>query len=102
MDLHLTTKVIIVTGGAKGIGEAIVRLLAEEKAIPVIIDQDEQAGRKLASEINSEFPAITANLNSPESCERVVDEVVNRLGRIDGLVNNAGSNDGVGLEKGTP
>ncbi len=102
MDLHLGNKVIIVTGGAKGIGEAIVRLLAEEKAIPVIIDKDEVAAKKLVSDIPSKTLVLSANLNSPESCEQVIAEVVKQLGRIDGLVNNAGINDGVGLEKGTP
>jgi L-fucose dehydrogenase len=102
MDLHLTGKVILVTGGAKGIGEAIVRLLAAEGAYPVIIDKDEAAGKKLAASIPSKTLLLSADLNSPESCQLMVDQVANQLGKIDGLVNNAGVNDGIGLEKGSP
>ena len=102
MDLHLTDKVIIVTGGAKGIGEAIVRQLAAEGACPVIIDKDEAAGEKLVGGIPSRTLLLSADLNSPESCQLMVDQVANQFGKIDGLVNNAGTNDGIGLEKGTP
>jgi NAD(P)-dependent dehydrogenase (short-subunit alcohol dehydrogenase family) len=102
MDLHLTGKVIIVTGGAKGIGEAVVRLLAAEGAIPVIIDKDEAAGQILVAGIPSRTLLLSADLNSPESCQHMVDQVASQFGKIDGLVNNAGTNDGIGLEKGTP
>ena len=102
MDLHLSGKVIIVTGGAKGIGEAIVRLLAAEGAYPVIIDKDEAAGKKLVAGILSRSLFLSADLNSPESCRRMVDQVVKHFGSIHGLVNNAGVNDGIGLEKGNP
>jgi len=102
MDLHLTGKVILVTGGAKGIGEAIVRLLAAEGAYPVIIDKDEAAGKKLAASIPSKTLLLSSDLNSPESCQHMVDQVANQFGKIDGLVNNAGVNDGIGLEKGSP
>src|SRR6185436_5102838 len=102
MDLHLTGKVIIVTGGAKGIGEAIVRLLAAEGARPVIIDKDEAAGEKLVAAISPKTLLLSSDLNSPESCQHMVEQVANQYGKIDGLVNNAGTNDGVGLEKGNP
>jgi NAD(P)-dependent dehydrogenase (short-subunit alcohol dehydrogenase family) len=102
MDLHLTGKVILVTGGAKGIGEAIVRLLAAEGAYPVIIDKDEEAGKKLAAGIPSKTLLLSADLNSPESCQHMVGQVANQFGKVDGLVNNAGVNDGIGLEKGNP
>ncbi len=102
MDLHLANKVILVTGGARGIGAAIVRLLSEEGAVPVIIDKDAEAGKKLVASISSKVRLVPANLYSAESCERVVAEVVTHFGRIDGLVNNAGVNDGIGLEKGSP
>uniref|UniRef100_UPI0040489A70 SDR family NAD(P)-dependent oxidoreductase n=1 Tax=Roseivirga sp. TaxID=1964215 RepID=UPI0040489A70 len=51
MDLNLRDKVFVVTGGAKGIGAAIVRQIAEEGGIPLIFDKDEEAGEKLVSEI---------------------------------------------------
>ena len=51
MDLELTGKVVLVTGGAKGIGAAIVRALAAEGGVPVIVDRDEAAARALAREL---------------------------------------------------
>src|SRR5919107_1958240 len=51
MDLQLQDKVIIVTGGAKGIGEGIVKVLAAEGAIPVIVGRNEEDNKKLADEI---------------------------------------------------
>lgn len=105
MDLTLNNKVFIVTGGAKGIGAAIVRQLAEEGAIPVIVGRSEQEGQNLLNEIQtkgSEAFAITIELGTPESCQSVVNQTLQKYNRIDGLVNNAGANDGVGLEKGSP
>jgi 3-oxoacyl-[acyl-carrier protein] reductase/L-fucose dehydrogenase len=51
MDLELRDKVVLVTGGAKGIGAAIVRALAAEGAIPVVVDRDESATRDVAREL---------------------------------------------------
>src|SRR5258706_10304180 len=102
MDLHLTGKVIIVTGGARGIGEAIVHLIAAEGAYPVISDKDEESGKKLVAGISSRSLLLSADLNSPESCQHIVGQAVQHFGKIDGLVNNAGVNDGIGLENGTP
>jgi len=102
MDLHLNDKVIIVTGGAKGIGEAIVRSLIEENALPVIIDKDEQAAEKIISDIHPKGLFIKTDLTSPQACQKAVEEILSRYYKINGLVNNAGFNDGIGLEKGTP
>src|SRR5688572_9536765 len=104
MDLQLRDKVIIVTGGAKGIGEGIVRLLANEGAIPVIVGRNEEDNNKLADEIISEGRQafqVVAELTKPEACKVAVDAVLAKFNRIDGVVNNAGANDGVGLEKGS-
>lgn len=103
MDLQLKDKVILVTGGAKGIGEAIVRVLAKEGAIPVIIGRNENDNRKLADDIithGGQVFHLAAELTQPEDAEKAVQLVLDRYGRIDGLVNNAGVNDGVGLENG--
>jgi L-fucose dehydrogenase len=99
MDLLLSDKVIIVTGGAKGIGEGIVRVLANEGAIPVIIGRSEEDNNKLLGEIGKGFQVV-AELSDPAQCKAAVDQVIARYDRIDGVVNNAGVNDGVGLEHG--
>lgn len=104
MNLNLTDKIILVTGGAKGIGGAISRVLAAEGAVPVIVDRDEGAARQTIAEIaETGGPAhyVLADLTQPADCERAVTEALARHGRLDGLVNNAGVNDGVGLESGS-
>jgi len=99
MDLHLDKKIIIVTGGAKGIGEGIVKVLANENAIPVIIGRNEEDNLKTLTSINRGFQVV-AELTRPEECENAVKQVIRKFNRIDGLVNNAGVNDGISLENG--
>jgi L-fucose dehydrogenase len=103
MDLQLQDKVIIVTGGAKGIGEGIVQVLAREGAIPVIVGRkaadNEQAVAAVAAAGGRAWQ-VAAELSEPTECARAVAAVVAQFGRLDGLVNNAGVNDGVGLEHG--
>jgi L-fucose dehydrogenase len=104
MDLQLKNKVIIVTGGAKGIGEGIVRVLLAEGAIPVIVGRNENDNLKLVNELKingAEIFQVAAELNQPGESEKSVKTVVEKYGRIEGLVNNAGQNDGIGLEKGS-
>jgi L-fucose dehydrogenase len=101
VDLELKDKVVLVTGGAKGIGEAIVRALAAEGATAVIVDRDLEAGNRLHGQIpGSEL--IVAELTSAESCYASVQKTLGRFGHLDGLVNNAGVNDKIGLEHGSP
>ena len=99
MDLGLKNKIIIVTGGAKGIGAGITKALAAEGAIPVVVGRDATDNNAIIKEVGSGF-AITAELTHPEACENAVKATIEKFGRIDGLVNNAGVNDGVGLENG--
>ncbi|GAB3942938.1 SDR family oxidoreductase [Spirosoma harenae] len=103
MDLQLQNKVIIVTGGAKGIGEGIVKGLAAEGAIPVIIGRNEADNQKVVDEIEAagqQAFQVVAELTQPTESEKAVKAVLEQFGRIDGVVNNAGVNDGVGLETG--
>jgi len=103
MDLGLKDKIIIVTGGAKGIGEGISRKLAQENAFPVIIGRNEEDNIKLSSSIKDaggSVDFITAELTQPDECKKAVDAVISKYKKIDGLINNAGVNDGVGLENG--
>jgi len=103
MDLGLKNKVILVTGGSKGIGNGIVNILANERAIPVIIGRDKVSVAKAVKAVEANggqtFSAI-AELTDPKECEAAVQSVISKFGRIDGLVNNAGVNDGVSLENG--
>ncbi|HEV7381844.1 MAG TPA: SDR family oxidoreductase [Dyadobacter sp.] len=103
MNLNLKDKVVIVTGGAKGIGEGIVQVLAAEGAIPVIIGRNAADNQKVVDELSSKGLKsfqVVAELTRPEDSKNAVDAVIAEFGRIDGLVNNAGVNDGVGLENG--
>ncbi len=104
MNLKLENKVIIVTGGSKGIGNGICKVLAEEGAIPVIVGRNIENVLDAVKEIETNggqaFHAF-AELTDPEQCEAAVEVVIKKFGRIDALVNNAGVNDGVSLEKGT-
>jgi|SRR5271166_6550540 len=104
MDLQLKDKVVIVTGGAKGIGAAIVRACAAEGAVPVIVGRDAEAAEQLQSELRnrgSDCGLITVELGTAESCSQSVEQSVQTFGRIDAVVNNAGANDKVGLESGS-
>jgi L-fucose dehydrogenase len=104
MDLQLKDKVIPVTGGAKGIGLGIVKTLANEGAIPIIVgrnkyDNEEALQAILTTGVKAD--SVQAELSNPEECKMAIDIIASRYGRIDGLVNNAGMNDGVGLETGS-
>lgn len=104
MDLQLQDKVIIVTGGAKGIGAGIVNVLAAEGAIPVVVGRSEADNQQLVSALEAAGQRafqVVAELTQPEASEQAVKAVLQQFGRIDGLVNNAGVNDGVGLENGS-
>jgi len=103
MDLNLKDKVIIVSGGAKGIGEGITHVLAREGAIPFIVGRNEEDNEAAVAAVvagGGKAYHTVAELTRPEECEAAVKAVLQRCGRIDGLVNNAGVNDGVGLESG--
>jgi L-fucose dehydrogenase len=105
MDLQLKDKVVVITGGASGIGAAIVRGAAREGAIPVIVDRCSEAACRLEEEVRAgggAALAIVVDLVAPQNCKRVVEETLDRFGRLDALVNNAGVNDRVGLESGSP
>lgn len=104
MNLGLQQKIILVSGGAKGIGEGITRVLAAEGAVPVIIGRSGEDNQSLVDELTAaglRSDSVVAELTRPEECQKAVHDVVQKYGRIDGLVNNAGVNDGVSLEEGS-
>lgn len=103
MDLALANKTVIVTGGAQGIGEAIVRALAAEGAVPVIVDKDEAAGRQVCDALATEdrrCELVVCDLVEPGACRKAVEQATKLGGVPYGLVNNAGLNDGVALAGG--
>ena len=105
MDLGIKDKVMIVTGGSKGIGEGITRRVAEEGAIPVIAGRDKETGDRLRAELQrqgKEAHFVHVELSLRDNCRRVIAETLEKYGRLDALINNAGVNDGVGLESGDP
>jgi NAD(P)-dependent dehydrogenase (short-subunit alcohol dehydrogenase family) len=105
VHLELEDKVIVITGGAKGIGAAISRACGQEGAVPVVVDRDEEAGRQIERELTGAGVRCTwsgADLLAEDAAREAVIAVVEKYGRIDGLVNNAGINDRVGLEHGSP
>jgi L-fucose dehydrogenase len=103
MNLELQDKVFIVTGGARGIGEGIAKALGAEGAVVAIVGRDEPDNIKTVTAIEAaggKAVQVVAELSQPEACKKAVEAVVARFGRIDGLVNNAGVNDGVSLSDG--
>ncbi len=105
MDLGLKDKAYIVTGGARGIGEAISKAIAAEGGKVIIAGRNENDNARLVEIIGQaggQVTAIAAELGLAANCKKVVDFAMEKFNRIDGLVNNAGVNDGVGLENGDP
>lgn len=104
MNLDLAGKVIVVTGGAKGIGEGIVFALARERAIPVIVGRGEKDNLEIVRKLHQlghTAYQVVAELSSETECKNAVNAILDSTGQIDGLVNNAGVNDGVSLAGGT-
>src|SRR3954452_7044507 len=87
--MKLQDKVAIVTGGAQGIGEAIVRAYAAEGARVVIADVAEDKAQALASDIGNYALAVRLDVRDPASVGAMVKTTVDRFGGIDILVNNA-------------
>ena len=105
MDLQLKDKVVVVTGGAKGIGAAITKTCAQEGAIAVAVDRDVLAGQQLREELRAQglqISFIAMDLSPATNCKAIVQQAIASFDHIDGLVNNAGVNDKVGLEHGDP
>ena len=96
MNLNLTDKVVIITGGAKGIGAGCVEVFAAEGAIPVIVGRSPDVGQAMVEKCGRGY-VIEAELSSEEACKSTIAETLEKFGRIDGIVHNAGVNDGVSL-----
>src|SRR5689334_9900177 len=98
MNLHLQNKVFIVTGGSSGIGAAICKLITSEEGVAVIVDRNTAQNDTMLRELHQagrQALAVQAELTNEADCKAVIDKVIVTYGHIDGLVNNAGVNDGV-------
>ncbi|HTV10056.1 MAG TPA: SDR family oxidoreductase [Candidatus Aquilonibacter sp.] len=105
MELGLRDSVIVVTGGASGIGAAITRACLDEGARVVILSRVSPGVVEFLQELQSksrpcEF--VDIELEDPAACRKATEHISKRYGQLNGLVNNAGVNDGVGLESGSP
>jgi L-fucose dehydrogenase len=104
MDLGLKDKVIVVTGGGAGIGEGISRACLAEGARVVVLSRRSDNVRHFMVEMESSGARCTlieAHLEDTDRCREAIAEAERQFGEIYGLVNNAGVNDGVGLESGS-
>lgn len=102
MDLGIQGRVVIVTGGASGIGAAVTEVLAEEGAVPVIVARrDPPAGfLEAVRERSPHAGFVKADLARDADVRAAVAAVRDRWGQVYGIVNNAGANDSVGLDAG--
>lgn len=105
MDLGMKGHLIVVTGGGSGIGEAITRACLAEGAHVVALGRINEHVRNLRTELTAagslcEF--VDAELADTAQCRRAIEQIKHKYGRMHGLVNNAGTNDGISLENGSP
>ncbi|MCA9217021.1 MAG: SDR family oxidoreductase [Planctomycetales bacterium] len=95
-QFDLSNRVAIITGGSKGLGQAMAAGLASAGASVVITSRNADEAKASAGQIAADFGhpgiAFEADVTSQDDCERVVSETMNRFGRIDILINNAGIN----------
>ncbi|MGA2727479.1 MAG: SDR family oxidoreductase [Terracidiphilus sp.] len=104
MDLALKDKLIVVTGGGAGIGAGITRACLDEGARVVVLGRRSQNVQDFMTEMEAAHARcflVEAHLEDTERCQSAIAEILAQHGDIYGLVNNAGVNDGAGLEKGS-
>ena len=104
MNLEIHNKVAIVSGGAKGIGAAIVKSFFDEGAIVAILDRNPEIASSLISALggaDDRVFCIPTELTKDSACQNAVKETIKKTGRIDYLIHNAGTNDGVSLDSPT-
>jgi L-fucose dehydrogenase len=105
MDLGLRNSIILVTGGGAGIGQAITRACLDEGATVVVVSRASDNVKNFLAEMQATHRPcdfVEAQLADLAQCRRAIDTVRQKYGSLLGLVNNAGANDGIGLESGSP
>ncbi|RED57109.1 SDR family NAD(P)-dependent oxidoreductase [Cohnella lupini] len=90
MKVNLTGKVVLITGASSGIGALVAKLLADKGAIPVLTARSVEKMQKLSSAIQGEHAIYEMDVTSEELVDRVTSQVLDRYGKIDVLLNNAG------------
>jgi NAD(P)-dependent dehydrogenase (short-subunit alcohol dehydrogenase family) len=93
MDLHLADKVVLITGGTDGLGGALADRLVEEGARVAVCGRDPDrlaATEERLRKAGGDVLAVRADVTQPPDIERFFEAAVERWGRLDGLVNNAG------------
>ncbi len=102
LELGLQGKVAIVTGGSEGLGRAAAQRLAGEGALVAIFARRAERLEKAAEEIRAttggEVISVAGDVTDPSACQRLVDAVLARWGRVDILLNNAGGAQAYGFE----
>ncbi len=92
--MRYKSKVAVITGGSKGIGEGCARVFVEAGAKVVFCARNEREGRTLEGELNARGPGeahfVRCDVSKPDEVEKLIDATVERHGRIDCLINNAG------------
>lgn len=88
-------RVVVVTGGSKGIGEGCARVFCAEGGLVAILARGREAGEKLAAELNATGPGkalfLTCDVSEPQQLEQAIEQAVQTFGRLDCIINNAGS-----------
>jgi NAD(P)-dependent dehydrogenase (short-subunit alcohol dehydrogenase family) len=101
MNLELQGKVALVTGAAQGIGAEIVRGLIEEEVSVALIDRNKQQAYDLIKEFEQAKALIffaETELTEEKECKKAIEQTIEKFGRLDILIHNAGTNDNTGLE----
>ena len=91
--MRLENKVVVITGGNSGVGEAAAKLFAKEGATVVISARRKDALEKVENEIKAfggKVISVPTDISKVEDCENLIQTTVSKFGRVDVLVNNAG------------
>ena len=91
--LNLENKIVVITGGTRGIGLEVVKSFAKEKAKVILFGSKKESVDKALATLNEEGLKVEGyfpNLNNYEEIEEVIKKVITKYGQIDVLINNAG------------
>ena len=95
---NLENKVVIITGGTRGIGFETAKSFLENKANVIIFGSKEESVKKAKEELNNKVDGYYPNLNNYEEIEKTIKEIYDKYGHIDILINNAGMSDNKKIE----